>query len=55
MAHRTLPITPDVMKRVQRPIPQAEEARAVPLGAGDGQGDLRKTIESLSVPGKTVL
>ena len=37
-----------------QPIPQAEEAGAVSLGPGDGKGDLRRTIEGVAVPGKTV-
>src|SRR6202162_744021 len=35
-------------------IPKAEEARTVPLGAGDGEGDLGEAVISLAVPGKAV-
>src|SRR2546429_4125085 len=35
-------------------IPKAEEARTVPLGASDGEGDLGEAVVSLAIPGKAV-
>src|SRR5258707_3946649 len=35
-------------------IPEAEEARTVPLGACDGEGDLGEAVIGLAVPGKAV-
>src|SRR6266403_5433794 len=35
-------------------IPEAEEARTVPLGACDGEGDLGEAVIGLAVPGNAV-
>ena len=35
-------------------IPETKEARAVPFGARDGEGDLGEAIVGLTVPGKAV-
>ena len=35
-------------------VAQAEEPRAVPAGAGDGEGDLRQAPIGLAVPGKAI-
>src|SRR6266404_6789961 len=35
-------------------IPKAEEARTVPLGASDGEGDLGEAVIGLAIPGKAV-
>src|SRR5258706_10593473 len=35
-------------------IPETEEARTVPLGASDGEGDFGEAVVSLAVPGKAV-
>ena len=35
-------------------VPEAKEARAVPFGAGDGEGDLGEAVIGLAVPGKAV-
>src|ERR1700730_3857651 len=35
-------------------IPEAKKARAVPLGASDGEGDFGEAVVSLAVPGKAV-
>src|SRR5258706_4661402 len=35
-------------------VPEAKEARSIPFGAGDREGDLRQTVIGLAVPGKAV-
>src|SRR6266403_3401160 len=35
-------------------VPEAKEARSIPSGAGDREGDLRQTVIGLAVPGKAV-
>src|SRR6476646_7002361 len=35
-------------------IPEAKEARTVPLGASDGEGHLGEAVISLAIPGKAV-
>jgi hypothetical protein len=35
-------------------IPEAKEARTVPPGAGDREGDLGEAVIGLTVPGKAV-
>src|SRR5258708_663060 len=36
------------------PVPEAEEARTVPLGACDGEGNFGEAVISLAIPGKAV-
>src|SRR6266436_2141551 len=45
---------PSLHRRSIFSIPEAEEARTVPLGARDGEGDLREAVISPAVPGKAV-
>src|SRR6266481_8634794 len=45
---------PSLSRRSIFSIPEAEEARTVPLGACDGEGDLGEGVISLAVPGKAV-
>src|SRR5712671_538132 len=45
---------PSLSRRSIFSIPEAEEARTVPLGARDGEGDLREAVISPAVPGKAV-
>src|SRR5258708_13275552 len=45
---------PSLSRRSIFSIPEAEEARTVPLGACDGEGDLGEAVISLAIPGKTV-
>src|SRR5258708_846854 len=45
---------PSLGRRSIFSIPEAEEARTVPLGACDGEGDLGEAVISLAIPGKTV-
>src|SRR5258705_11988090 len=35
-------------------IPEAKEARAIPLGAGDSEGDLGQAVIGLAAPGKAI-
>ena len=35
-------------------IPEAKEARAIPLGAGDREGDLGQAVIGLAAPGKAI-
>src|ERR1700680_2116693 len=48
------PSWPSLNRRSIFPIPEAEEARTVPLGACDGAGDFGEAVISLAVPGKAV-
>src|ERR1700687_3099025 len=48
------PSWPSLNRRSIFPIPEAEEARTVPLGACDGEGDLGEAVKSLAIPGKAV-
>src|SRR5258705_5036720 len=48
------PSWPSLSRRSIFSIPEAEEARTVPLGACDGEGDLGEAVVSLPVPGKAV-
>src|ERR1700676_2707390 len=48
------PSWPSLNRRSIFPIPEAEEARTVPLGACDGEGALGEAVISLTVPGKAV-
>src|SRR6267142_3530384 len=45
---------PSLSRRSIFSIPEAEEARTVPLGACDGEGDLGEAVVSLAIPGKAV-
>src|SRR5258708_25803523 len=45
---------PSLSRRSIFSIPEAEEARTVPLGAGDGEGDLGEAVIGLAIPGKAV-
>src|SRR5258707_8545527 len=45
---------PSLSRRSIFSIPEAEEARTVPLGACDGEGDLGEAVIGLAVPGKAV-
>src|SRR6266436_6226066 len=45
---------PSLSRRSIFSIPEAEEARTVPLGACDGEGDLGEAVVGLAVPGKAV-
>src|SRR5258708_12296805 len=45
---------PSLSRRSIFSIPEAEEARTVPLGACDGEGDLGKAVIGLAIPGKAV-
>src|SRR6266852_4705062 len=45
---------PSLSRRSIFSIPEAEEARTVPLGACDGEGDLGEAVKSLAIPGKAV-
>src|SRR5258707_11482230 len=45
---------PSLSRRSNFSIPEAEEARTVPLGACDGEGDLGEAVISLAIPGKAV-
>src|SRR6266403_4678131 len=45
---------PSLHRRSIFSISEAEEARTVPLGARDGEGDLREAVISPAVPGKAV-
>src|SRR5260221_12876978 len=45
---------PSLSRRSIFSIPEAEEARTVPLGACDGEGDLGEAVIGLAVPGKGV-
>src|SRR5258705_11264735 len=46
--------SPSLDRRSIFSMPEAEKARAVPLGARDGEGDLGEADISLAVPGKAV-
>src|SRR6266853_6546859 len=48
------PSWPSLSRRSIFSIPEAEEARTVPLGACDGEGDLGQAVIGLAVPGKSV-
>src|SRR5712675_360562 len=45
---------PSLSRRSIFSIPEAEEARTVPLGACDGEGDLGEAVIGLAVPGEPV-
>src|SRR6267154_5414086 len=45
---------PSLSRRSIFSIPEAEEARTVPLGACDGEGDLGEAVIGLAIPGKAV-
>src|SRR5258706_14641791 len=49
-----VPSWPSFHRRSVLFIPEAKEARTVPLGASDGEGHLGEAVISLAVPGKTV-
>src|SRR5258706_5190372 len=48
------PSWPSLNRRSIFSIPEAEEARTVPLGACDSEGDLGEAVISLAIPGKAV-
>src|SRR5712672_295286 len=49
-----VPSWPSFHRRSVLFIPEAKEARTVPLGASDGEGHLGEAVISLAIPGKAV-
>src|SRR6266699_2847742 len=45
---------PSLYRRSILLVPEAKEARTVPLGACDGEGDFGEAVISLAIPGKAV-